>query len=1223
MAPKRRNVIFAGIVTFFIWSWAVKWIPLLRWVSYAFVIGLVLPVLGLITLLLSTSRRITRREKQSIRRPKGVEFLAPALWKIEVAALQARQQYEKQSLYKESQAISDALNEILDLIARDFVNSWYSGISKSPVFTNEVDKAIRVVLVNLRGRLFVLDLAAILIARIVPILTAHFRGYYNAEREVRGKYLNRTVTESEELDLAIAARYNNGKIHPAVCLSYSDTRLLQQEYLRNVVKDLLPRLLPESYLASRTASALVNELVVCTILIPTIQLLSDPDTWNQIMESYGRSMLQDRSTVKKLRFALDQHASPVPRITRGILFPRLAPGDDEKRFEKFLRAIRKLNNVSDARRFRSEISSQLKKEAAQVKDPVHLRRLEIGKRLLDQRVDHLAVGRKRSYDIHETPKNATSRLENSSLVDILHDTSGLTYFMEYMDRQKLLTLVQFWIVVDGFRTPLESDFADDDINTASLSYTELDRKDLAQIYDCYFSKLELKISDTSRRIVREFLKAGKDASPRQYYLARKEILKAQTATLDVMQENYFLNFKKSDLFYKCLTSQEAMNSQTHENSELLVQENYITSRVSSSPILPTKDSTISRVSNRISSKNEQLQLHINSSLDLTNSIAKPNYNWYTRSKTNGNNPIITDDDYIETEGMGDSIGSLDQVSNRDLPDNKVVQAMEAALNMIMEDKPNVEDLRNSLFDEEGCPSPFRQSQNTSSPSSSVHRKRANKFAEKFERIEKPNISSLGLVNMSSRIGVFKDDDLFPDEEKFMSDEHEDPEEDESDKDDEVHEAAPGDLGLAEAIMALTIDIERLEAQDDVIDSMTRKAELTNNTAELRILKKSKTSLQREIRRKELQRRQYVVQESDNSLFGRSNIKIKSVQIGREDDGREFAVYVIEINRKAGEQIPAATWTIARRYSEFLELHQRLREKYTSIRNSNFPRRRMVMKLQTEFLQKRRQALEKYLREILLLPEVCRSIELRSFLSESVTSPGGDSFHDNDENKKDLVTRLYNSITDGMEEIFGSIPVFDQISVAGQNLISSATQQLISIPSTGIEDPLSAAEAEAELNAFENKELEPFIKPICDIFLEIFELNHGNNWLRGRAVVVVLHQLLGGTIERKVRENIKGLFSEDSIVRYIALLRDSIWPDGELKTEKKPRTSAQKVKSKTEASFMLATLIPDLAASVVGRVNAQAASRRIFATLNNPRLNVHLIFTILDEILDIIFNDRGN
>ncbi|RKF59539.1 Structural protein MDM1 [Erysiphe neolycopersici] len=1077
MSSKRRDVILAGIASFFAWSFAVSWIPSLRWATYAFVIGLVLPALGLIVLLLFTSRRITLKEKRSIRRPGGAAFLAPALWSKEIVALKARQEYKKQLLYTDSETISDVSNEVLNFIARDFINSWYSGISKSPVFMNEVDKVIRVALVNLRDRLLALDFATVLIARFVPILTAHFREYYNAERAVRGKYLNRTVTESEELDLAIAAKYNNGKVHPAVCLSYSDTKLLQQNYLRSVIKDLLPQLLPESCLASRASSALINELVVCTILTPTIQLLAEPDTWNQILESYGRSMLQDRSTVKKLRFALDQHASLAPKTTRGNIFPRLAPGDHERRFERFLRAIRKLNNVSEARRFRSEISSQLKKESSHVKDPVYLRRLEIGKRLLDQRVNQLALGRDRSFDIQRTPSNAITRLENASLVDILHDTAGLTYFMEYMDRQNLLSLVQFWIVVDGFRTPLEGDFADDDINTSCLSHSETDRRDLAQIYDSYFSKQELNVSDVSRRIVREFLKSGKDASPKQYHLARKEILKAQTATLDVMQEKHFQNFKKSDLFYKCLTSQEVMNVQMQLSPEFPAQKDHFLPRVSSSPMLSIKDPIVSRAPSRTSSNSEQLQLFINSSLDMTNST---------------------------------------------------------------------KDLRKSLFEDEDSLSPHSQPRNINSSSGLFHQKRANYSREKPEKIEKPNISSLGLVNISSRIGVFKDDDLFPDEEKFMSDEHEDPEEDELDQDDEVHEAAPGDLGLAEAIMALNIDIERLEAQDAVIDSMTRKAELTNNTAELRILKKSKTSLQREIRRKELQRRQYVVQESDNSLYGRSTIKIKSVLVGKEDDGREYAVYVIEIQRKAGEQIPAATWTITRRYSEFHELHQRLREKYTSIRNSNFPRRRMVMKLQTDFLQKRRQALENYLREILLLPEVCRSIELRTFLSESASTPGGDSFHENDENKKDLVTRLYNSITDGMEDIFGS-----------------------------------------------------------------------------RAVVVVLHQLLGGTIERKVRENIKGLFSEDSLVRYIGLLRDSIWPDGELKMDKKPRTSAQKVKSKAEASFMLATLVPDLAASVVGRVNAQAASRRIFATLNNPRLNVHLVFTLFDEIIDIVFNERGN
>jgi sorting nexin-25 len=200
-----------------------------------------------------------------------------------------------------------------------------------------------------------------------------------------------------------------------------------------------------------------------------------------------------------------------------------------------------------------------------------------------------------------------------------------------------------------------------------------------------------------------------------------------------------------------------------------------------------------------------------------------------------------------------------------------------------------------------------------------------------------------------------------------------------------------------------------------------------------------------------------------------------------------------------------------------------------------------------------------------------------------------------------MTRFYDSVTDGMEDILGNIPVLDQISVAGQNLIAAATSQLQAMPLNVNEETFPAAEAEAELNAFENKELEPFIKPICDIFLELFELNSGNNWLRGRAVVVVLQQLLGGTIERKVRDNVRGLIGEEMLLRHIGMVRDALWPGGELQRDRKPRGPAEKKKTRTEASLMLATLVPDLAGNVVGRVNAQAASRRIFATFNNPRL----------------------
>ena len=140
-------------------------------------------------------------------------------------------------------------------------------------------------------------------------------------------------------------------------------------------------------------------------------------------------MLQDRSTVRKLRAALDEHASPAPKPRRTISFPRISPGDHERKFEKFIRAIRKVNNLSDARRFRSEISSQLKRDALQEgQDPVYLRRLEIGKRILDQRVNQLAAGGERVPTPSALNQNGTqvSKLENASLVDLLHDPSGLS-----------------------------------------------------------------------------------------------------------------------------------------------------------------------------------------------------------------------------------------------------------------------------------------------------------------------------------------------------------------------------------------------------------------------------------------------------------------------------------------------------------------------------------------------------------------------------------------------------------------------------------------------------------------------------------------------------------------------------------------------------------------------------------------------------------------------------
>jgi sorting nexin-25 len=286
MALERRYVILASIVSFIAWGYAVNSVPALRWAGYAFLCGLLLPIIGLVGLLLFTSRGSQYGERNALRRPKGPAFLAATVWKDETAALYARQTYQKKPLYAESFIISSALDDILELIIRDFVNSWYSNISRNPVFTNEVDKTIRIASANLRDKLLAIDIVEVVTTRFVPIMTAHFRDFYEAERAIRGKYLNRSMTESDELDLAIAAKYRDGKLHPAASLAYSDTKLVQQEYLRGLTKDLMPKILPGDILRSRVVGVLIQELVACAVLSPVMQLLSDPDTWNQVMEAY-------------------------------------------------------------------------------------------------------------------------------------------------------------------------------------------------------------------------------------------------------------------------------------------------------------------------------------------------------------------------------------------------------------------------------------------------------------------------------------------------------------------------------------------------------------------------------------------------------------------------------------------------------------------------------------------------------------------------------------------------------------------------------------------------------------------------------------------------------------------------------------------------------------------------------------------------------------------------
>ncbi|KAK9384889.1 PXA domain-containing protein [Lipomyces mesembrius] len=1248
----------------------------------------------------------TSPRSENLRRYRPVKFPPYAFttaeaWEKELDLLSS-DKASSAPLYPPSFVISGSLDIIIEYILRDFILSWYSQISMDASFPAQVDNTIRITVEHIRDRLLQIDLVDFTMQKIIPIITKHVSDFAAAETALRGKHLNKQFTESRELDIALASKYANGELHPAASLKAPNPKIAEKEWIRNLVGSILPYILPEREAQSRAVFILVQEIVACSVIMPVISALEEPDTWNQIIEKYASSTLQDRKAVQRLRAALDKHANPAHNKSQQPIV-RLTAKSDERTYEKFVRGIRRCTLLSEARRLRYDITIQLKRALIDGNDLLLIRRLKNARRLIDLKImdltnENLSPSKRRGVKAtpSQTPNNDPR--EKYTILQLLQSSAGLSYFMEFMDRQRRTVLLQFYLVVNGFKNPLEEDNDDSDGDPESVvtwstseTWSSADRDDINQIYNSYFNDPLIELPQAYKDDVKKFLD-NPDSTPNDYRRARRAILRAQREVHDILQEEDLPKFKTSDIFLKYLTS-------TDPESE-------------------TQKGTVDDY--HVGLLDDPNDVEVNDNLNID-----PEYMTVDRKSLD-----------LDQDGLSISVH----------PEDDVVQAVQAAFDDIMQSRPAADDASSSRSAASSNPKAPSSNEDavpetpgtSESPRSSMESSRINALDVVDTVNTSKSAASSYLRSDLFGTAVNNENNIFPSESALFEETSRDIFSDDSyssedeidtaltddmidDAESSIHRADPGDLGLTEAIQHITDDINKLMNQDAVLESLLKKAELTNNVADLRILKKSKASVEREIRRKELQRQQYIVQESDNGLYGRSTIRIQSAVSG-SDNGKAYALYIIEVQRLGFDGSIAAAWIVARRYSEFFKLHQHVRRRFPQVNDIDFPKKGVAMlKFQKSFIEGRKAGLEAYLRALLHIPEVCHSRELRGFLSSqefhgyqreettntsktdattgnvsaataaavaAATTAGsgmsGKRYRTHRNQPGDLVARLYNTLSDGMDDIFdnfivdyathipgaiynaatmqqsqknsseyppaghvrtasaGNLSVVtskngstfnDNMALNGSEVRSSRSKHQAQVqlqqmaqssePRYGSSHGHDIAEVEAELNSFEeasnSKSGEvPFIKPICDLFLELFDLNKGNNWLRGRASVVVLQQLLGGTIERKIREQIDGIAEEGMVINVINSVREKVWPNGSRTTERIIRSSKEQSKTKSDASFLLTTLVQDLAAKVVGSSNARHASRRLFAMLQNKILNLHVVCLIVDEVVQELF-----
>ncbi|EJD54877.1 hypothetical protein AURDEDRAFT_51264 [Auricularia subglabra TFB-10046 SS5] len=1083
---------------------------------------------------------------------RPLAFSSPAAWQ----AVQTRSQWSASNLHLAPllpayPRVSAVLNSILDLIVRDFVWIWYKGLSSHAAFPGTVERTIHSSLAALLSRAERLDLPALVVRRVLPLITAHVEHFRQSEVALRGTGLERHLTHSEELDLLLASRYaGRGRLHPAVDnLASMQTKQGEDAHMRRLVDRALPLLVPEQELQSRAVRIVVREIVACAVFGPVIEMLSDPDFWNRILDQTATAAIRQQKLISRVRDILVAEST----APTGAPIERISARTDAVHFDAFLRSIRRSNSLLDARRLKNDIAGEIRKTRAVLANN------DKGDWIDGEKTEHVVAYLDRLYTAKRTVEERITVLSGSTsdsrqsgvfneggvpanfpvLRTVLAHPAALGYFMEFLDRRSRSVLVQFWLAVESFKNPLEDadaesgpeDNAEDD---ASEAEAQTLREDMRMLLTQYLAPGAMPVPISPRHIerIRTFAEGTGVQGERR---ARRAVVKAQAEVEKAMAHD-FEEFAASDLGFRARADLDrTMHAQ----------------RQAQSPLPPVSPTTQSQITRRAPAARIELPPAKSAPASLEFLISSP-----------------TVDDSERRPLFSEEPESPEEMQARRM------EAISAALeDIIAEDEPG-------------------------------------------SRTERSSISSRRRAKT-----LFADDDPLPTVAEGIEEAVEAAEEAEHN---EVQLAGPGDLQLEHDIDALGAKIEELRAQDALLSALVRKAELTGDDAELRLLRKSQSALARELRAREFQKTQFETQARENKLVpGRTHVSIRNTSTGDESGEGQVVRYLVEVQQmdERGTGAIASGWIVARRYNEFWNMHHKLRERYVAVRSLDFPGKRLVGTVSPAFVEARRAGLERYLQSLIAIPAVCESDELRAFLSRhnhngsttgtasalatpSTPGPAAANF----------VRTMYRSVAGSLDDmIFGP----SMLDVMLQRLVRQAAARAGIVGAGAGDESLVARSVAPDALAGEGEGGETatsaFSAPICDLILAVFELNKENNWLRRQAIVVILQQVLGGTIERRIRDMTRTYLDEDHVMGYLSAFQSNLWPGGVLKPPSVPRTADEKAQTKEAAHRKLSTLMPDIAANMIGRSNARRGARRIFNVMQNRRLNQHIIYLVIDEV----------
>ncbi|XP_076660798.1 sorting nexin-25 [Halictus rubicundus] len=328
-------------------------------------------------------------------------------------------------------------------------------------------------------------------------------------------------------------------------------------------------------------------------------------------------------------------------------------------------------------------------------------------------------------------------------------------------------------------------------------------------------------------------------------------------------------------------------------------------------------------------------------------------------------------------------------------------------------------------------------------------------------------------------------------------------------------------------------------------------------------------------------------------LGHWRAEVQSAEILDNGESPQFVLVVhMAVDENNSDSI-CSGWVVLRKLQDFQDLHRKLRQLCSSIKNLDLPSQPLKFfgKSDKNTLDKAKIQIQKYLNFVLEDEKLNQSEALYTFLSPSSEhlkhappSPKKSRFS--------LSTLFKTSNT--------SSDIRDKDDEEDYSLLLDDTDSARSVT-----------------DGYLSSNKDAIAEPLYTLLGEIFDLRGVFRWLR-RSLIIFVQITYGRTINRQIRDTIAWIFSEPMLHYYVQLFTKSWWPNGHLVSGNVLRTDEEKLKTRGEARRQFLNNVPEVLTNLVGAQSAERGAIKIFDSLQNVNLNKQLFYDIFEIVMYEVF-----